>query len=99
MFADDVVGLFVGAQPKKDKMAHLAFTRPFGEFNFAHKLRNEPRGRVLLLHLLIERRVDVLCFVFSRTRGAAERRRPSYGIIGIEGGAIDPPEGSRVDVL
>ena len=46
---------FLSAQPKKDRMAHLAFTRPFGEFNFAHKLRNKPRGRVLLLHLLIER--------------------------------------------
>ena len=46
---------FLSAQPKKDRMAHLAFTRPFGEFNFAHKLRNKPRGCVLLLHLLIER--------------------------------------------
>src|SRR6516162_7798240 len=35
-------------------MSHLAVTRPLGKFYLAHQLRNEPRGLVLVFHLLVK---------------------------------------------
>jgi hypothetical protein len=46
-----------GAQAEEDRMPHLAFTRPLGEFYLTYELRNKPRGRGLMFHLLIERLV------------------------------------------
>ena len=38
LLADDVEGLFVGAEPEEDGMPHLGLTRPLGEFYLAHEL-------------------------------------------------------------
>ena len=35
--------------------AHLGLARPFGELYLSHELGNEPRGRVLVFHSLVER--------------------------------------------
>jgi hypothetical protein len=36
-------------------MPHLGFACPLSEFHLTHKLGDEPRGRGLVLHFLIER--------------------------------------------
>jgi hypothetical protein len=54
LFANDVKGPFIGAQPQKGWMPHLAFARPLGELYLAHELGNKPRGRFLVLHFLVE---------------------------------------------
>ena len=54
LFAGHVGGLFVGAQPEEDRVAHVV-TRPLSEFYLPHELGNKPRGGVLGLHFLVER--------------------------------------------
>jgi hypothetical protein len=55
LFANDVERLFVGAQPKEGGMPYFALNRPLGEFYLAYELGIKPRGRVLVLHFLVER--------------------------------------------
>jgi hypothetical protein len=52
-------GLFVGAQSKESGMPHFALTSPLSEFYLTYELGNKPRGRVLVLHFLVERRRSV----------------------------------------
>jgi hypothetical protein len=54
LFADNVEGLLVGAQPEEGGVPHLAITGPLAEFYLAYELRNKPRGVVLMPYLLIE---------------------------------------------
>jgi hypothetical protein len=55
LFAGNLEGLFVGAQPQESGMPHLAVSRPLGEFHLAHELGTKPRGHVPVLNLLVER--------------------------------------------
>ncbi len=53
-FANDVGGLFVGAKPKKHRVAHLTVAGPLGEFYLSNELGDKPCGGVLVLHLLVK---------------------------------------------
>ena len=55
LLANNVERVFVAAQSKKSGVSHFALARPFGEFYFAHELRDEPSCRVLVLYFFIER--------------------------------------------
>ena len=55
LFADDIDGLLVGAEPEESGMSHLGLTCPLSEFYLTHELGSKPCGRVLVLYLLVER--------------------------------------------
>jgi hypothetical protein len=87
LFADNVERLFVDTQPNEYGMPHLAITRPLGEFYLANELGNKPCGRVLVLHLVIER----LLVGAQRLHGFIERFQRRLVEAGADTPRIDPP--------
>src|SRR4051812_44509645 len=60
LFANDVLGVFVGPQAEIDRLAQLALAGPLREFHFRDQRRTHPGRNPLILHLAREGRLGCL---------------------------------------